>query len=71
MLIRPGVPDDREFVEDMVAAAANWRRDHDRAETLADPHVAHYVEGWPRTTDITVVAMDGNPRGNRVRAILR
>jgi ribosomal protein S18 acetylase RimI-like enzyme len=59
--VREAVAADREFVIDMVVAAANWARsDRTRAETLADPDSAHYVNGWPRPTDISVLATDGD-----------
>ena len=32
------------------------------AETLADPAIAHYVDGWPRPTDTGVVAVDEHDR---------
>ncbi|HEY3607399.1 MAG TPA: GNAT family N-acetyltransferase [Pseudonocardiaceae bacterium] len=58
--VREAVAADREFVLDMVVAAANWARtDRTRAETLADPDSAHYVDGWPRPTDVSVIATDG------------
>jgi ribosomal protein S18 acetylase RimI-like enzyme len=59
--VRDAVAADREFVIDMVVAAANWARpDRTRAETLADPSSARYVDGWPRPTDISVIATDGD-----------
>ena len=58
--VREAVAADREFVIDMVVAAANWARtDRTREETVADPDSAHYIEGWPRPTDISVIATDG------------
>ncbi|WP_207920224.1 GNAT family N-acetyltransferase [Saccharopolyspora aridisoli] len=56
--IRPAGPDDVVFLEDMLVEAANTpsHPGRSRAEALAEPAVAHYVEGWPRATDLGVVA---------------
>lgn len=56
--IRLAGPGDVVFLEDMLVEAANTpsHPSRSRAETLAEPAVAHYVEGWPRATDLGVVA---------------
>jgi ribosomal protein S18 acetylase RimI-like enzyme len=58
--IRTAGPDDAEFLTNMLVEAANWPShvDRSRAETLADPAIAHYVAGWPKDTDLGVVAID-------------
>lgn len=47
------------------AAYAPDHTDGDRAQTLANPNVAHYIAGWPRITDIGAVAAveNGGPVG--------
>jgi ribosomal protein S18 acetylase RimI-like enzyme len=64
--IRPAEAADVEFLWDVlveVAKAPYYRRT--RAELLADPDVRHYLEGWPRDTDLGVIATepDGSPIG--------
>ncbi|MDI2027646.1 GNAT family N-acetyltransferase [Saccharopolyspora sp. TS4A08] len=56
--IRPAGADDLRFLEDMLVEAANTpsHPGRSRAETLAEPEVAHYLAGWPRATDLGVVA---------------
>jgi GNAT superfamily N-acetyltransferase len=66
--VRPATADDAAFVEDMLVEAATWdphRPRPPRDEVLAAPENAHYVEGWPRSTDAGVVAEDedGEPIG--------
>jgi GNAT superfamily N-acetyltransferase len=63
--IRAAVAADGRFIGDMVVVAANWRGgDRGREETLADPGCAHYCDGWPRSSDLGVVATaDGSPVG--------
>lgn len=63
VLLRRAVAADGAFLADMLVEAANWhplRRDCDRAETLAEPGTAHYVAGWPRPTDLGVIAAVGD-----------
>ncbi|GAA2799369.1 hypothetical protein GCM10010441_25480 [Kitasatospora paracochleata] len=50
---------DIELLHDMLVAAVNWPpgRDMPREAVLADPHNAHYVDGWPRDGDLGVVAV--------------
>lgn len=56
--IRPAEADDAEFLADMLVEAANTPHhlDRSRAEALADPTIARYITGWPRSTDLGVVA---------------
>lgn len=60
MRIREATADDVEFLRDMLVEAANWpsHPHRGRAETLADPSIAHYLDGWPRPDDLGVVAVD-------------
>jgi GNAT superfamily N-acetyltransferase len=66
--LRPASSADRDFLGSMVVAAVNWDRDRppkNRDEVLADPRNAHYVEGWPRPSDVGAVALShsGAPIG--------
>jgi len=60
VVIRAASAADLRFLEDMLveAASAPDRKGRGRVETLADPAVACYVEGWPRATDLGVVAVE-------------
>ena len=60
--VRAATAGDADFLADMLVEAANWPShvDRPRAEVLADPEIAHYVAGWPRDTDLGVVAVDGD-----------
>jgi len=64
VVIRAAMACDAAFLEDMLVEAANApsHPDRGRAETLADPAIAHYVEGWPRATDMGVVAVGEHQR---------
>lgn len=64
MMIRPATAADAVFLTDMLVHAANTpsHPDRGRADTLADPAIAHYVTGWPRATDIGVVAVEAGSR---------
>lgn len=58
--IRPATADDLPFLLDTMVEIANspyYRRT--RAELLANPQVLHYVEGWPRPSDVGVIALRG------------
>lgn len=58
--IRPAEAGDLPFLLDMMVEIANspyYRRT--REELLADPGVRHYVDGWPRPTDVGVIALRG------------
>jgi ribosomal protein S18 acetylase RimI-like enzyme len=65
--VRPAVANDATFLAEMLAVAADWRPGsmaRPVASVLADPAIAHYVDGWPRHTDVGVVAeSDGAPVG--------
>lgn len=66
IVIRAAGAEDATFLEDMLVEAANMpsHLGRSRAEALADPAVWHYVEGWPRVTDLGVVAeRSGHPIG--------
>ncbi|MGH3432802.1 MAG: GNAT family N-acetyltransferase [Thermocrispum sp.] len=64
MRIRAATADDAEFLRNMLVEAANWpsHPQRSRAETLADPAIAHYLEGWPRDTDLGLVAVEPTHR---------
>jgi GNAT superfamily N-acetyltransferase len=50
----------------MLVEAANWRPEgkRSRADTLADPLLGHYIDGWPRPGDLGLVAeVGGKPAG--------
>lgn len=67
--IRPATAADAHFLQRVLVLAADWRPDvapRSVEEVLADPALAHYVEGWPRPGDFGVVAEDG--RGQPVGA---
>lgn len=53
---------------DMLVAAVNWSpewKERSRERVLSTPRTAHYIAGWPRDTDLGVIA-EGN--GQRVGA---
>ena len=57
--VRPGGPEDTEFIRDMLYEAACWRPDAPRpprGEVLSVPRNAIYVDGWGRPGDAAVVA---------------
>jgi len=61
LTIRMATAADREFLTDMLVEAVNWPPDRamDRAEILAIPELAHYVDGWPGPADAGVLAEIG------------
>jgi 3-oxoadipate enol-lactonase len=64
--IRPAGPDDTGFLADMLVEAVNWspRWNQSRESIFASPAIAHYLSGWPRDTDLGVVAeAGGHPVG--------
>ena len=66
LTIRRAGPADADFLAEMLVEAANWRPEgkRSRADTLADPLIGHYIEGWPRPGDLGLVAeLDGKPAG--------
>ena len=66
-VIRRAAAEDGPFMADMLVEAANWSADwkkKSRRRVLSAPATAHYVAGWPRDTDLGVVAeADGEPVG--------
>jgi GNAT superfamily N-acetyltransferase len=66
LTIRRAGPADAGFLADMLVEAANWRPEgkRSRADTLADPLLGHYIDGWPRPGDLGLVAeLGGTPAG--------
>jgi len=66
LTIRRAGPADADFLADMLVEAANWRPEgkRSRADTLADPLLGHYIDGWPRPGDLGLVAeLGGTPAG--------
>ncbi len=65
--LREAVPEDRDFLTDMVLLAVNWQpgRELSREDLLQRPELSHYVSGWRRPTDLGLIAMshDGAPVG--------
>ncbi len=66
--IRAATPEDGPFLRAMLYEAAFWHPSHPRPpldEALAEPHLARYVEGWPRAGDAGILAEDqaGQPIG--------
>ena len=65
--IRPALASDAGFLADMLVEAVNWStewRPKSRDRVLSAPDSAHYVTGWPRDTDLGVLAdADGQPVG--------
>jgi GNAT superfamily N-acetyltransferase len=61
--IRGATAQDAEFLADMLVAAVNWSpewKPRSRRRVLADPRTARYVAGWPRATDLGVIAEAGS-----------
>lgn len=59
--IRPGTTADAPFLRAMLYEAAFWNPVTPKPEieeALADPHLASYIEGWGRTGDLAVIALD-------------
>lgn len=64
-IIREAVAGDGEFLADMLVAAANWSprwKPRSRRRVLSDPATAHYIAGWPRDSDLGVIAEAGTAR---------
>jgi GNAT superfamily N-acetyltransferase len=58
-MIRRAVAEDGEFLADMLVEAVNWSsewRKRSRHRILSAPSTGHYIAGWPRETDLGVVA---------------
>ena len=61
-IIRNAAAGDREFLADMLVAAVNWSpawKPRSRRRVLAAPATARYIAGWPRDTDLGVIAEAG------------
>ena len=60
--IRRAAAGDGEFLADMLVEAVNWSpewKPKSRRRVLADPRTARYIAGWPRDTDLGVIAGAG------------
>jgi GNAT superfamily N-acetyltransferase len=67
-IIRPAAPSDGAFLADMLTEAVNWSprwKAKSRERILSAPQTAHYIAGWPRDTDLGVIAetTGGKPIG--------
>lgn len=65
-VLRPARASDAPFLTEMLIAAAFWRADGPvgtAQEVMSNPELAHYVDGWPRTGELGVVAEDKRPIG--------
>lgn len=67
MHLRAATADDAPLLTALVVEAVNWTGEErvSAADVAQDPHLARYVDGWPRATDVGVVAVDdgGAPVG--------
>ena len=64
--IRPARAEDAGFLAEVLAIAADWRpaaQPRSIEVILAEPGLAHYVQGWPRDGDFGVVAEAPSPVG--------
>lgn len=63
--LRIATASDRDFLEQMLAVAADWRELTPRpvSEVLAAPEFAHYIDGWPAPGDFGLVAEEDAPVG--------
>lgn len=66
-IIRRAAAGDGSFLADMLVAAVNWSpewKKRSRRRVLLLPRTAHYIDDWPRDTDLGVLAeADGEPIG--------
>ncbi|HZC60111.1 MAG TPA: GNAT family N-acetyltransferase [Streptosporangiaceae bacterium] len=66
-VVRRAAAEDGPFMADMLVEAANWSADwkkKSRRRVLSAPATAHYIAGWPRDSDLGVIAeADGAPVG--------
>ena len=63
--IRRATPDDGAFMADMLVEAVNWSSEwkkQSRSRVLSGRQTAHYIVGWPRDTDLGVIAETGGER---------
>lgn len=64
--LRRATSDDALFLQEMLAAAADWRpgaRARPVAEIMGEPDLAHYIAGWPAPGDVGFVIEDDQPLG--------
>ena len=57
--IRPATSGDGAFMADMLVEAVNWSpewKKQSRTRVLSTHRTAHYISGWPRDTDLGVIA---------------
>ncbi|MGH3409812.1 MAG: hypothetical protein ACRDRJ_46070 [Streptosporangiaceae bacterium] len=57
--IRRARAEDASFLADMLVEAVNWSpewKPRSRQRVLADSKTARYIAGWPRDTDLGVIA---------------
>ena len=57
--IRPATSGDGAFMADMLVEAVNWSaqwQKQSRRRVLSTHRTAHYISGWPRDTDLGVIA---------------
>jgi hypothetical protein len=60
--IRDAVAGDGEFMADMLVEVVNWSpewKPRSRGRVLSAPATRHYIAGWPRGTDLGVIAVAG------------
>ena len=63
--IRQAVSGDGAFIADMLVEAVNWSsewRKQSRRRVLSTHKTAHYISGWPRDTDLGVIAESDGQR---------
>ena len=65
--IRPATSGDGAFMADMLVEAVNWSpewKKQSRSRVLSAHRTAHYITGWPRDSDLGVIAeADGERLG--------
>jgi len=64
-VIRRATDEDGSFLADMLVEAVNWSpewKPRSRQRVLADSKTARYIAGWPRDTDLGVIAEAAGPR---------
>jgi len=63
--IRPAAPGDGAFMADMLVEAVNWSpewKKQSRRQVLSTHRTAHYIAGWPRDSDLGVIAESDGER---------
>jgi GNAT superfamily N-acetyltransferase len=69
-IIRRAAFEDGAFMADMLVEAVNWsagwkkkkKKKKSRGRVLSMPSTVHYIAGWPRDTDLGVIAEAGGER---------